>query len=621
MMKFLKFLTTLKTNKMDKKDILETINSVSQLITKMREVEIIKAEDEIRLANDLTDIHLNLTSPLAVTVIGPFNSGKSTFINAMIEERILPENINPSTSMVCKIGYCNSHLKIQYLEKGNIFVKEISIEELKEFVDRNSSKYIPRTGDVLEIFHNNIFCDKDIVIVDTPGFNDPYIDDEETNNALRKADAVIYCMHVSQANSRLDAEKIKYLQEKGITSIFFVIGYVDLLQNVEKKETEILKSRLKKELSSKSILREDGVFFVSAADELNRIEHKKVVLNDAGIDDVRNKIWEFLQTNRIPIKKKMACNRIDKIRGELEMFIQSEIDKLQSTLHNCLQKKEQLRNNEIGTKTCIAEINKICSLYEEDAYKFIKIQIETEILSIDSKIEEWVDEVFVPSFSMFTFNLKENAEKTIEAIQKRCTERINVALEERIVPYLNSASAKLQKEIKHTVEEYIISIELGTGNKINLPALRLEMKECYNELFPPIAPFSIAATMVMMERNIIPLIGMTFAPLIGIIVAILGIGIFQYSKNKKKVISNIREHLRSYEFSSQCTQAIKNNIHWQEDARPSVSKLEKMTEKCIEEQKELANQQAIIETKMQEINDLNKKIALVFEKIRSTDEK
>lgn len=113
---------------MNKKYILETINSASQLITKMRKVEIIKSDDEIRLVNDLSDVLLNLTSPLTVTVIGPFNSGKSTFINAMIEERILPENINPSTSMVCKIGYCNSHLKIQYIEKGNILVKEISIK-------------------------------------------------------------------------------------------------------------------------------------------------------------------------------------------------------------------------------------------------------------------------------------------------------------------------------------------------------------------------------------------------------------------------------------------------------------------------------------------------------------
>mgnify|MGYP000668300674 CR=1 FL=1 len=79
-------------------------------------------------------------------------------------------------------------------------MKEISIKELKRIrLTEITSNYIPRTGDVLEIFHNNIFCEKDIVIVDTPGFNDPYMDDEETNNALKKADAVIYCMHISQA--------------------------------------------------------------------------------------------------------------------------------------------------------------------------------------------------------------------------------------------------------------------------------------------------------------------------------------------------------------------------------------------------------------------------------------
>ena len=602
---------------MNKKYILETINSASQLITKMRKVEIIKSDDEIRLVNDLSDVLLNLTSPLTVTVIGPFNSGKSTFINAMIEERILPENINPSTSMVCKIGYCNSHLKIQYIEKGNILVKEISIKELKEFVDRNSSNYIPRTGDVLEIFHNNIFCEKDIVIVDTPGFNDPYMDDEETNNALKKADAVIYCMHISQANSRLDAEKIEYLQKNGITSIFFAIGFSDLLQNVDEEECDTLKFRLRKELSSKSILHEDGVFFVSAAEELNRIEQKKTVLNDAGFDNVRKKIWEFLQTNRIPIKNEIACNKIGKVREELERFIREKIEALQNSQHICLQKKKQLRNNETETKACIAEITQICSLYEEDAYKFIKIQIETEILSVDSKIEEWVDEVFTPNFSMFTLGLKDNATKTIETIQRKCTERINAALEGRIVPYLNAASDKLQKEIKHTVEKYIINIELGTNCKINLPALRLEMEEHYNALFPEITPFSIAATMVMMERNMIPLIGMTFAPLIGIIIAILGLGFFQYNQKKKRIISSIREHLHSYEFSSKCTQAIKDNIHWKEDVRPSVSNLEGMIERCIEEQKKITNRQNGIETKMQEINNLNKEMVLVFDKINT----
>lgn len=159
-----------------------------------------------------------------------------------------------------------------------------------------------------------------------------------------------------------------------------------------------------------------------------------------------------MQTNRIPIKNEIACNKIGKVREELERFIREKIEALQNSQHICLQKKKQLKNNETETKACIAEITQICSLYEEDAYKFIKIQIETEILSVDSKIEEWVDEVFTPNFSMFTLGLKDNATKTIETIQRKCTERINAALEGRIVPYLNSASDKLQKEIKHTVE-------------------------------------------------------------------------------------------------------------------------------------------------------------------------
>lgn len=606
---------------MDKEEILETINSISHLITKMRKIEIIKEEDGIRLVDDLSDIHSNLTAPLAVTVIGPFNSGKSTFINALIRERILPENINPSTSMVCKIAYCNSHLKIQYLEKGNILVREISIEELKDFVDRNSSKYIPRTGDVLEIFHNNIFCDKDIVIVDTPGFNDPSMDDKETNNALNNADAVIYCMHILQANSRLDVEKIKYLQKKGITSIFFVIGYLDNLQNVEDQEAETLKLRLRKDLASKSILHEDGVFFVSALDYLNQIEHENIISYDTGIDNVRIKIWEYLQTYRIPIKNNIACNRINTIRGELTMLVSQKIEMFQKDLHDILHKSEQLRNTKNETEICIAGINRICSLYEEDAYNFIRMQIETEILNMDSKVEEWVEAEFLPGFSGGMFGLRDNVTKTIDAIQKKCIERMNIALEERIVPYLNSSSEKLRKEIKHTLEKYIINIELGANDKISLPALKLEMKDHYDNLFPDIAPFSMVAAMLMMERNMIPLIGMSFGPLIGIIVAILGMGFFQYSRNKKKIISSIREHLQSYEFSSQLTHAIKQNIHWQEDVKPSLTKLGEIIEKNVRDQKKLDNQQVKIKEEIIEAEALNEEIALVFENIINTTSK
>ena len=601
---------------MDKKEIIETINYASQLITRMRLKEVIKEEDETRLINIISDIHSNLTSPLTVTVVGPFNSGKSTFINALIEEKILPTSINPSTSMVCRIGYCNTHLKIQYLEKGNVFVKQITTDEMQGFVDRNSSNYIPRPGDVLEIFHNNNFCEKDIVVVDTPGFNDPSMDDEVTNNALENADAVIYCMHVSQANSRLDEEKIKYLQKTGITSIFFVIGYLDLLKNAEKTEIESLKARLRKELSSKSILREDGVFFVSAADKLDRIEKKvdeshEAEPDNSGIDEVRKKIWEFLIDNRMPIKNKIAINKIDEVRTELELIINQKIEILQNALDGYLQKKEQLKRTENEAKVCIASINRICTSYEENAYKFIKLQIETEILNIDSKIEEWVDEVFETNLPGLSFGLNDNVRKTVDEIQNRCKNCITAAVEERIVPFLNSTREKMQAEILHTVEKYIISIELGMNKKITLPALRLEMETTYSELIPDVSHVTIAGAILMMERNMIPLIGKTFAPIIGILIAVLGLGLFQFNRKKKKIISNIRTVLRSREFSTRLTQIINDSFNWSEEIRPTVTKFQEMTDKCVNEQNELTNQQVLIKQELTDIKALTKDTALI----------
>jgi hypothetical protein len=42
-----------------------------------------------------------------------------------------------------------------------------------------------------------------------------------------------------------------------------------------------------------------------------------------------------------------------------------------------------------------------------------------------------------------------------------------------------------------------------------------------------------------------------------------------------------------------------------------------MIERCIEEQKKITNRQNGIETKMQEINNLNKEMVLVFDKINT----
>ena len=72
------------------------------------------------------------------------------------------------------------------------------------------------------------------------------------------------------------------------------------------------------------------------------------------------------------------------------------------------------------------------------------------------------------------------------------------------------------------------------NKKITLPALRIEMETTYSDLIPDVSHATIAGAILMMERNMIPLIGMTFAPIIGILIAVLGLGFFQFNRKKKK---------------------------------------------------------------------------------------
>ena len=137
------------------------------------------------------------------------------------------------------------------------------------------------------------------------------------------------------------------------------------------------------------------------------------------------------------------------------------------------------------------------------------------------------------------------------------------------------------------------------------------METTYSDLIPDVSHVTIAGAILMMERNMIPLIGMTFAPIIGILIAVLELGFFQFNRKKKKIISNIRTVLRSREFSTQLTQIINDSFNWSEEIRPTVTKLQEMADKCVNEQKELTNQQVLIEQELTDIKALTKDTALI----------
>jgi len=62
-----------------------------------------KLKDHTELQKDFRDKLLEVNRPLRLAVVGEFSSGKSTFINALLQKDLLPEGILPTTGVATYI--------------------------------------------------------------------------------------------------------------------------------------------------------------------------------------------------------------------------------------------------------------------------------------------------------------------------------------------------------------------------------------------------------------------------------------------------------------------------------------------------------------------------------------
>ncbi len=199
-----------------------------------------------------------------VVVTGEFSRGKSSFINALLGQRILPSKVTPTTSMTTTVMY-GDVLEYRIYLKGESVPRQISQDEFFA-INADDVSFVEHA----EIICPNVFCKDNVEVVDTPGTNDLNIERREiTYGYLSQADIVVMilsavqCLTVSEAN---------FLQMfiKGNTpkNIFFVINFKDCLEvGEEEKVKTFFISQLQKLLPNGYPIAE-CTFLVSSRDAL-----------------------------------------------------------------------------------------------------------------------------------------------------------------------------------------------------------------------------------------------------------------------------------------------------------------------------------------------------------------
>ena len=182
-----------------------------------------------------------------LVVLGAFKRGKSTLINALLGESLLPTAIVPLTSVVTVLGY-GEHLNIEVLFH-NGERKKISQPELVEYITEKGNPRNQKGVREVAITYPSDYLKDGVRVIDTPGVGSVYSHNTEVAyNYLPQVDAAIFVVTVDPPLSAAEQEFLKDIREY-VHKLFVVLNKVDYVEEAQRQEaleftTQVLQANL-----------------------------------------------------------------------------------------------------------------------------------------------------------------------------------------------------------------------------------------------------------------------------------------------------------------------------------------------------------------------------------------
>jgi small GTP-binding protein len=169
-----------------------------------------------------------------LVVVGEFNHGKTTFVNALLGEQVLPTGVTPTTATIHHIRWAAKPEATVVSASGER--RAIAFEEAKRFAVGGGAP--AEDVDYLEIGYPAPLLEERILLVDTPGVNDLSNQRADiTYSYIPRADAVLFLLDAGQILK--ESERV-FLNDKLLKAsrdkIVFVITKWDLLSADEQRE-------------------------------------------------------------------------------------------------------------------------------------------------------------------------------------------------------------------------------------------------------------------------------------------------------------------------------------------------------------------------------------------------
>ncbi|WP_107785226.1 dynamin family protein [Campylobacter concisus] len=246
-----------------------------------------------RFVNDLNDpsLHISeqikeslnllidtLNEPPLIAVIGQFSSGKSTFLNALLGQDILPSGLTPVTAKAVRLKFAKMPLlSVKFINGSESLLASSDLAELNKLGEQVSGMTLYAPSEIL----------KEINFIDTPGLNSLRdADTKETKNTLKKVSGAIWLSLANNAAKASELESIKEILKVNDLKAICLINQKDKLSEEE------LESLLKHARQTYGELFEDIIAISSKQALLGITNNDKSLLEASNFNEALKAIKE-----------------------------------------------------------------------------------------------------------------------------------------------------------------------------------------------------------------------------------------------------------------------------------------------------------------------------------------
>ncbi len=433
------------------------------------------------------------SSRFKVMVLGEFKRGKSTFINALLGERILPSYAIPCTAVINEIKWAETPRVVLYFrhplperlsqgipaaalshiqEAGGDAVPplEIEIADLESYVtiqepEKDQAQAVAESPySKVEIFWPLDLCAQGVELIDSPGLNENEVRAQVARDYLGEVDAVLFVLSATTLAGMTELHVIDNdLNRSGHEHLFLICNRFD---EIEPHDRERVRSYAHNKLRDRTAFGESGIFFLSSRDALNaKLAHDLGGLERSGLPHLEEALRRFLTRDRARVKLLQPARELQNvIATALGQLLPQQLDLLGQELEEIEERyravEPQLADAERERLLIIRHLESERGLLRREVEMASARQLRKTI----EAIPEWVER-YEPKSQVKLVSLRHKEQ--IEALSKelgpflqsRIEGELQTFQEEALTPMVDQAFERMKLGIEANLESFYARLD------------------------------------------------------------------------------------------------------------------------------------------------------------------